>query len=212
MNRRLTVRRNFLTCLGRYLGLAGLALLPDSSCAGTVTEPRVERKREMERKNARRETREAEQLLKGTPEQVFPLLCPVREYDWIDGWDCRVVYTDSGVAEDNCIFETSYPNEGPPETWIVIRYEPNRLIEFIRVNRMRTIRYRIELKDNGNGTTSARWRQLITALNEEGEAYLELVTQEKYGILIRNLERMINNYLETGEKLPFRNPAEHWKD
>ena len=26
------------------------------------------------------------QLNEGTPEQVFPLLCPVREKDWLDGF------------------------------------------------------------------------------------------------------------------------------
>ena len=102
----------------------------------------------MEQKLTRREFRTAKQLIRGTPDQVFPLLCPVREYDWIDGWDCKVLYTESGFAEDNCIFVTSFPNEGPPETWLVIRYEPNQLIEFIRVNEARTIRYKIELMDN----------------------------------------------------------------
>ena len=33
------------------------------------------------------------------PDRVFPLLCPVREYDWIDGWECRMVYAETGVAE-----------------------------------------------------------------------------------------------------------------
>jgi len=39
---------------------------------------------------------------------VFPLLCPVKEDDWIDGWAdvCTIVYTDSGIAEEACVFET----------------------------------------------------------------------------------------------------------
>ena len=160
---------------------------------------------------ARRERRSAKQLLKGTPEQVFPLLCPVREYEWIDGWDCRMVYTESGFAEENCTFITSFPNEGPPETWVVIEYTPNICIEFLRVNEIRTIRYRIELIENEDGTTSAEWNQLITALDFRGEVYLEQFTEKKYRILIENLQRMINHYLETGRKLPFENPRAHWE-
>ncbi len=33
---------------------------------------------------------------------IFPLLCPVREFDWIDVWSCDVVYSESGVAELGC--------------------------------------------------------------------------------------------------------------
>ena len=162
-------------------------------------------------KTARREYRLAKQHLQHTRDQVFPLLCPVREYDWIDGWDCELVHSDSGIAEDNCIFHTSFPNEGPTETWIVVRYEPHQRIEFIRMNEIRTIRYKIELTDNGDGTTSASWSQLITALNERGNEYMNRLSEEKYQILIKNLERMINYYLETGKKLPFDDPGAHWQ-
>ena len=42
--------------------------------------------------------------LSGSPEQVFPLLCPTREYDWIETWQCELIYSDSGFAEPGCIF------------------------------------------------------------------------------------------------------------
>ena len=60
---------------------------------------------------------------------VFPLLCPVREYDWIEEWRCSMVYSESGVAEVGCVFLTELPGRGV-ETWIVSRYEPSRAIEF----------------------------------------------------------------------------------
>lgn len=44
------------------------------------------------------------QSLKGTPEQVFPLLCPVREADWIPGWTTDWVISESGVAEQTVFF------------------------------------------------------------------------------------------------------------
>lgn len=30
------------------------------------------------------------QQLCAEPEEVFPLLCPVREADWIEGWESRL--------------------------------------------------------------------------------------------------------------------------
>ena len=52
--------------------------------------------------------------LKGNPEKVFPLLCPVREYEWVEPWRCDLVYTDSGVAELDCIFRNGNGNRPSP--------------------------------------------------------------------------------------------------
>lgn len=46
------------------------------------------------------------QRLVGAPDTVFPLLCPVREADWIEGWDPVWVASNSGVAEPDCVFVT----------------------------------------------------------------------------------------------------------
>lgn len=44
--------------------------------------------------------------VKTTVEDFFPLLCPSREADWIPGWDCDLIYTSDGYAEDKCVFTT----------------------------------------------------------------------------------------------------------
>jgi hypothetical protein len=43
------------------------------------------------------------------PEKVFPLLCPVREYDWVEPWKCEMIYTDSGFVEDLTPCEARVP-------------------------------------------------------------------------------------------------------
>ena len=55
----------------------------------------------------RRATRSYTQKLVAAPEAVFPLLCPVREADWIAGWDPLLVVSGSGVAERDCVFTTA---------------------------------------------------------------------------------------------------------
>jgi len=54
-----------------------------------------------------RVSRTSVQHLAAKPAVVFPLLCPVREADWIDGWDPISVFTNSGAAEPDCIFVTA---------------------------------------------------------------------------------------------------------
>ena len=81
---------------------------------------------------------------------LFPLLCPVREYDWIDGWECTMVYSESGVAEMGCVFLTELPGRGV-ETCMVSRYQPPREIEFCRTaGESRVCHLRVALDDHGN--------------------------------------------------------------
>ena len=48
-----------------------------------------------------------------SPEAVFPLLCPVAESKWTPGWMPEVVFSVSGVVEQECIFMTTpeFPSE-----------------------------------------------------------------------------------------------------
>jgi hypothetical protein len=140
-------------------------------------------------------------IIDGTPNDVFPLLCPVREYDWIQPWQCEIVYTDSGIAELDCVFKTNFPDDGPEDTWVVSRYEPDKYIEFVRINSLRSIRYSIELNQQDNGSTQAKWEQVITGLNSEGDVFVAGLTDETFFERMETLQNMINHYLKTGEML-----------
>jgi hypothetical protein len=60
-----------------------------------------------------------------------PAICPVREADWIDGWDPVAVFTYSGVAEQDCVFVTArQPNNA---VWFITRHEPeNGFVEMLK--------------------------------------------------------------------------------
>lgn len=47
---------------------------------------------EQSRFTARRITRTYHQTINAVPETVFPLLCPVREAEWLDGWQYAMIY------------------------------------------------------------------------------------------------------------------------
>jgi hypothetical protein len=142
-------------------------------------------------------------VLEAAPEAVFPLLCPVREYDWIEPWRCRMIYSRSGVAEQDCIFQTEFPKDGPTDTWVVCRYEPPQLIEFVRVNTMRAIRYTITLHQTEGGKTDAKWRQVVTGLTEEGDRLVEQEPGEAYRAQMERLAELLNHYLSTGQRLSY---------
>lgn len=144
------------------------------------------------------------QLLHFTPEMIFPLLCPKREYDWIESWKGNIIYSNSGLAELDCVFSTEFSGDRK-ETWIVDRFDKNEKIQFIRFTESRVIRYSITLIDNNNGSTTLIWEQTITSLNKEGNMYIENFSDTEYEKKIKSLEKMLSHYLATGQMLRMTN-------
>jgi len=144
-----------------------------------------------------------DQLLHFSPEMIFPLLCPKREYDWIESWKGNIIYSNSGFAELDCVFSTEFPGDSK-EIWIVDIFNKNEKIQFIRYTESRVIRYSITLIDNNNSSTTLTWEQVITSLNKEGDMYIENFSDSEYEKRIKSLEIMLNHYLTAGEMLRFR--------
>jgi len=143
------------------------------------------------------------QHFQAPPSKVFPLLCPVREYEWIEPWQCEMLKSDSGVAEKNCIFRTRMPGESSDDVWVISHYEPNTRIEFVRVNALRTMCLSITLADNGDGTTRAVNEQLLVGLTEQGNQTLDAMS-DGFVFEMRMGEAMLNHYLTTGKQLPLQ--------
>jgi hypothetical protein len=141
------------------------------------------------------------QRVSAAPQEVFPLLCPVRELDWVPGWDCRLVYSASGLAEDGCVFQTDRPADGGLDTWVVSRYEPPLRISFVRSNALRVMHYDIRLVAAAEGGTTLEWEQVITALGDDGDRHVAALEEQDFVTMIAALERMLEHYLHTGEAL-----------
>jgi len=147
------------------------------------------------------ETREKTMHLSATPERVFPLLCPVRERDWIETWEATVVHSDSGVAEKGCIFTTDDPHRHE-SVWTVSRYEPSQgVIEFVIVTpKLMVTTLAVSLHPDGDRTW-AQWRHTFTALTRHGEPLLDRLAGPDYDRRMELLERQLEHYLLSGEML-----------
>lgn len=157
---------------------------------------------------ARRVTHEYTQLNEALPEQVFPLLCPVREQDWVPGWRYRLIYSQSGVAELGCVFAT--PNSDGPETfWVTSEYDPARFrIAFVWVwPGMVSCHLGIHLTAHESQKTSAHIQYAYTGLSLEGNEEVGRYSREWFENKMKGWEAAINHYLRTGRKLG----AEPWE-
>ena len=134
------------------------------------------------------------------PAQVFPLLCPVREYQWIAHWRCELLHSASGVAEEDCVFRTTLPR-GDPMTWVVSRYEPPARIEFTCfVADSHVQRLKIALTAEGE-TTRLDWTNRWLSVSPRGDAWLAAWPEDEHAKMMDNLRRMLTHYLTTGKML-----------
>ncbi len=142
------------------------------------------------------------QINTGNVDDVFPLLCPFREKDWLEDWDYKMIHSNSGLVEKDCVFTTQY-NEEKETVWHVTQYDKESyLIEFSRVTPgENVVRINIELKPIDNETTEANISYQYTALNEKQNSYIENGLAEQFEVSMRWWEKAINYYLATGVML-----------
>jgi len=146
--------------------------------------------------NSPRKILQQKVLVNAPPCAIFPLLCPVREYDWIPGWACEMIFSASGFAEENCIFTTNPGDTGGKDVWVISRYELPQRLEFVRVNSLRVIRYNISLTELPGECSEICWEQLVTSLSEEGNTWLKTYTQEDFSNLILKIGGLLNKWFE----------------
>ena len=140
------------------------------------------------------------QTLIAPPEQVFPLLCPVREVEWANDWNPRQVIAESGFVELGCVFVT--PDKPQDSIWVVTQWDPREFfVEFTKVTPEFTVgKIEIRLRRGDGELTLADISYCLTALSEKGSEFVTQFTAEYYKVFMKEWESEINHYLQTGTK------------
>lgn len=141
------------------------------------------------------------QTIDASPEIVFPLLCPVREVEWLDGWAFTMLYSASGLIEEGAVFTTSF--DEPDTVWLVTRHDESAgVVEFARLTpQSRTCLLKLTVMPCGEGRTHVDVSYAYTSIGHSGEAFLEAWTNEAFLDDMRSWERSMNHFLKTGAKL-----------
>ncbi|MBN1892071.1 MAG: hypothetical protein JW780_04755 [Clostridiales bacterium] len=148
-----------------------------------------------------RKTRESKMTLDFKASDIFPLLCPVVEYDWFPSWGCTMVFSDSGVAELNAIFITKNP-DGSPVVWTIITYDPPHKIEFSIVNGIMTVeRLSISLSSVSGNKTEILWKVINTGYSKDSIEEVSNLKDEEFKNFIEERRMEMDYYLRTGKML-----------
>lgn len=144
------------------------------------------------------------QKLAGSLAEVFPLLCPVREAEWIEGWDPLAVWSRSGVAEADCVFTTPAPAGAPHDAiWYITRHEPEAgFVEMLKISPgVTACRLTIQLTAVAGGTEAAV-TYTHTSLGPAGDRFVAGFTADSYRQFMEDWEARMNHFLRTGRALP----------
>ncbi|HET8796262.1 MAG TPA: hypothetical protein VFO89_01135 [Thermoanaerobaculia bacterium] len=129
------------------------------------------------------------------PETVFPLLCPVREAEWIDGWIGRAVFAESGVAEENGVYVTRR-DDGGDTIWLVTRHDPVRheieLVYFMPGLQANRLFVRVEPLAREKSAIAVRY--VRTGLSESGNESVA-AAEAQFGTMMDQWESSLDAYV-----------------
>ncbi len=143
-----------------------------------------------------------------SPGKVFPLACPVEELRWVPNWEYQLVYTRSGVNEDNCIFTEQMSGLlmfGRPvtTTWNTTLHDPDKYrVQFLLLLEDKAIiKWELSCRETGVNTTTCTLHLIFTALDDEANELKEDDIEEKLMAIPSFLFPALKHYCETGRLL-----------
>lgn len=139
------------------------------------------------------------QKIKAKPSLVFPLLCPNREIDWVNGWMPDEIISNTALAEKDCIFTTT--NEEGKAFWVVTVYEPEEFrMEIVKiVPESFVTNIYLKINETKKGSDLVVTYQ-ITALGKNGNKKVKNFTEKHYKSFMEAWESELNYFLITGHK------------
>lgn len=142
-----------------------------------------------------------EQTINGKKEEIMPLYCPIRELDWCENWNPKIVYSNSGLVEKDCIFIT--PHGESDMVWIVTDYDTKKghVEMFYHVPDVLVTKLEIQVTAITENKTKVVLTYSKTSLSELGDKIINEFTKKEYDIMMNSWEQAMNHYLKTGEML-----------
>jgi hypothetical protein len=128
---------------------------------------------------SRRLARSFVQHIHASPEEVFPLLCPEREKEWLPGWNADMIHSATGIAERGAVFQS--PHEAGHTFWLVTEYDSPRRIGFTRWQPDGlVVHIEISLGRHHDGATAVCISYDYTAISDIGLEALKKLTPDAW--------------------------------
>ncbi len=126
-------------------------------------------------------TKEYCQTIYASPGEAFPLLCPVREAEWLDGWCYTMIHSQSGLVEEGAVFST--PCDGEADTvWVVTKHDRlNLRVEFARfTHQSRICVLKIGIRQRDESSSYVDIVYAYTGISPTGNQFIYELTDDVF--------------------------------
>ena len=135
--------------------------------------------------------------------KAFILFEPVGEKLWAEGWSPVFATPDDATLSDNTIFTRTVTHHGQPaqtSIWLVTHYDrPGGLIEYRAiVPGLRVSRITVRCRESRETETLVEVTYRHTSLSNEGDLFVQGMTEEHYRASIEEWNTAIRAYLARG--------------
>ena len=125
------------------------------------------------------------------PAEIFPLLCPMRETEWLPGWSCSMIHSVSGVAEPGAVFET----DASRTVWLVTEHRAPARVGFVRFQSDGLlVEIGIDIEPAGDGASQVDIDYCFTALDARGDSALDEWDETRWASMMRHWETSMNRW------------------
>ncbi len=167
---------------------------------------------EIDESSGKRLTVSSRGVIHAPRREIFPLWCPVREEEWIEGWSEGVaydlVYAASGFNEKNGIFQESFTKplffgETGPTTWVTTAFDPRSCsLEFLLIfGEIAVLNRTAALVEVEGGGTICEMTDTTTLLSRTMNSAEFEELEGKSKALLYFTWNTLRHYCETGEIL-----------
>ena len=127
---------------------------------------------------------------------VFALFTPQGERHWAEGWDPQILFPRDREVAEGMVFQTR-DHGNLLLTWTVTRYdEPNHLVAYnVVAPDLLVRRIEVRCRPSGSTRTEVAVTDSYVALSEQGNAFIDHLTEPEYANKMANWKERIGGYL-----------------
>lgn len=141
--------------------------------------------------------KQASILLHGGMDRVWPLFDPINESKWAAAWDPRILFPANRTVQEGMVLRVH------GTTWVVTRYDAeNHHITYTVSHPEKVFMIDVQCESPRPDITKATVTYDYVGLSETGNELIQASSKRMFANDLKDWQRMINHYLETGETLP----------
>lgn len=118
------------------------------------------------------------QKLKASSQDIFSYICETKEPSLYSSGKSEIVYSMSGLAEDNCIFNVHLSNKNEVNLWVISSFDPEKEIQFVQHTTDILNLIKIKLFENDQSESSVEVSFSATILGDFEEEKFEKIKLE----------------------------------